>query len=475
MATAFGVIQSINRKTGRTPQAAAAYRAGCRLVDSLTGQVHDFSRKRGVTRSEIVVPEGCGWAKDRQRLWDAAGDADQRKNATTAREWLGALPHELSHIGRVAITDEFARYLVQQHGVAIDWSIHAPDKKPVQGEEARNWHVHMLFTSRRVTPEGMGEKTRELDTRATASEAVEGMRKEWERIVNKYLELEAVDNRIAMQSYARQGVHKVGQPKIGQHATALERVGVETEVVRNIKRLSEYNSNYRVEGRQLVKERGQINKEIEKMRLSKYNTPSNENQDKWADGKPPRVGYAVPADDDPRKPKKKGWKKEYSESDRKAWRTAKLSEHYDTDMAHVAEMVRRHKIEQDAVSLQLNDYTWIKDTKDRIEIYGAVTDDSINAMCDLAEAKGWTKVNVYGDDDFKARAYLEHRLRGIEVLNYEPPKHVQDRLAKLTANGTAEAEPKPKPGTKPGQGGTSDIDAPDAKEAPAPKPRGMKI
>lgn len=434
MATAYGVVQSINRASGRSAVAAAAYRSGSRLIDARTGRVHDYDRKRGVIHSEVTAPLGAEWATDRQRLWDAAEAAEVRGNATVAREWLGALPHELSDDGREQVCREYAAWLAERHDVAVDWSVHAPDRRPVTGDEARNHHVHMLITSRRVTPDGVGEKTRELDVRKSASEHIEAWRAEWESITNRRLEAEQSAARIDMRSYARQGEHRVGLPKVGPAASAMERRGVRSEAGDRVRRVVALNGRRRAEGRRLIKELKQVEGEI--MRLSDFNKATHERtrENPWKGQKVPRAGYVRPAPD-MQKPKRKEWTPEQ----KRLRKTDKLSSHYDSDMHHLADSIRQVKINGNAAFIQLNDWTCIRDTGDAIYYYGDVTDDGIRAKTDIAQAKGWTRVEIFGDEAYKARSWLEYSLRGIEVCNYEPPEHIRRQLAKMTAGHVREA------------------------------------
>ncbi|MCT9171634.1 MobA/MobL family protein, partial [Acinetobacter baumannii] len=46
--------KTVNRSSGRTAVASAAYRAGEKLEDERTGLIHDFTRKDGVAHSEIL-------------------------------------------------------------------------------------------------------------------------------------------------------------------------------------------------------------------------------------------------------------------------------------------------------------------------------------------------------------------------------------------------------------------------------------
>src|SRR3546814_11463065 len=102
------------------------------------------------------------WAADRERLWNAAELAETRKNATVAREYEIALPAELSADERRELALGLAREISERHGVAVDVSIHAPGR---EGDQ-RNHHAHLLTTTRRLGPEGLGEKTVEARKRA---------------------------------------------------------------------------------------------------------------------------------------------------------------------------------------------------------------------------------------------------------------------------------------------------------------------
>ncbi|HAZ60146.1 MAG TPA: conjugal transfer protein TraA, partial [Gammaproteobacteria bacterium] len=97
MASFHLAVKTIGRSAGRSATAAAAYRAGVEITDERTGLVHDYTRKQGVEHSALVVPaDAPAWANDRAALWNAAEQAETRKNSTVAREYEIALPAELS-------------------------------------------------------------------------------------------------------------------------------------------------------------------------------------------------------------------------------------------------------------------------------------------------------------------------------------------------------------------------------------------
>ncbi|WP_024894644.1 MobA/MobL family protein, partial [Acidithiobacillus thiooxidans] len=127
MAIYHANTKPIARRAGRSAVAAAAYRSGTELVDARTGLIHDYTRKGGVVWTEILTPDGS--AVERNQLWNAAELAEKRKDARTAREWIVALPSELSAEQRTALARDFAQALVVRYGVAVDFAIHAPDRE----------------------------------------------------------------------------------------------------------------------------------------------------------------------------------------------------------------------------------------------------------------------------------------------------------------------------------------------------------
>ena len=61
--------QVISRTEGRSVTAAVAYRAGERVTDERTGQVHDYERRSGVVHEEIMAPQQTPeWMLDRQAV-----------------------------------------------------------------------------------------------------------------------------------------------------------------------------------------------------------------------------------------------------------------------------------------------------------------------------------------------------------------------------------------------------------------------
>lgn len=221
MAIYFLRVQTVRRAAGRSIVAAAAYRAGERISDARTGQTFDYSRRRGVVVSGLV-----GWEGGREALWNAAEAAEKRRDAVVGREVLVALPHGLPRAEQEALLVRLSGLLRQRHRVAVDWCLHAPDPEG----DGRNWHGHILLTSRRVEGDSLGAKTLELDRRPASRKAVEMLRQAWGQMVNEALARHGVAGKVDSRSHVRQAAVSGVAPALpmltlGAAATRLVRRG----------------------------------------------------------------------------------------------------------------------------------------------------------------------------------------------------------------------------------------------------------
>ena len=218
-------VKAVSRAKGRSATAAAAYRAATKILDERTGLLHDYSRKHGVAHTEILAPDDSpSSARERDRLWNEAEQAESRKNSTVAREFEVALPNELIASQRLTLARELANQIVIRHRCAVDVAIHAPNPA---GDE-RNHHAHLLLTTRRLTVSGFTEKTRELDDLKTGE--VVYWRERWAGIVNEQLARHGHESRLDHRSLDDQGEARAPTRHLGPAVTSMERRGIRTEV-----------------------------------------------------------------------------------------------------------------------------------------------------------------------------------------------------------------------------------------------------
>lgn len=87
----------VSRGTGRSAVAASAYLSCTNILNDYDGVRHDYTRKKGLIWREVFLPEYAPpeW-KDRGVLWNAVEENEKTKDSRLAREFVPALPVELT-------------------------------------------------------------------------------------------------------------------------------------------------------------------------------------------------------------------------------------------------------------------------------------------------------------------------------------------------------------------------------------------
>jgi hypothetical protein len=171
------------------------------------------------------------WARNRSQLWNAAERAETRINARVAREYLVALPVELDAAQRLALVRGFSRELTERYRFALDLAVHAPRDFP--GSDPRNFHAHLLATTREITSQGLTVKTTlELNDAkrhalglAPAIHELLYVRERWATVTNEALRDAHIDARVDHRTLAAQGIDREPYPYIPRAAFEMERHG----------------------------------------------------------------------------------------------------------------------------------------------------------------------------------------------------------------------------------------------------------
>lgn len=216
-------VKVVSRSTGRSAVAAAAYRAGEQLQDGRTGEIHDYTRRGGVEHVEIRAPKNApAWTQNREKLWTEAEKAEKRINSQTAREIQISLPHELNAEQRKELVNQWVDQQLVGRGMVADIAIHAPSK----GGDQRNFHAHILLTTRDISGEKFTEKNREWNSKSVLSE----WRESWAKAQNIALEkaLGKDAPKVTHESYVDRGIEKFPTKHLGPAQSARERQGKET-------------------------------------------------------------------------------------------------------------------------------------------------------------------------------------------------------------------------------------------------------
>jgi Ti-type conjugative transfer relaxase TraA len=215
-------VKVIGRKSGSSAVASAAYRSGSRLRDERLDRAHDFSAKRGVVHSEVLLPENApeAWG-DRERLWNDVEAFEVRKDAQLAREVEFAIPREMNEVQGIELARDFAQSEFVGLGMIADLNVHwdmAEDGMPKP-------HAHVMLTMRAVDENGFGQKVRDWNR----TEMVERWRERWAEITNERLAELDIDARIDHRSLEAQGIALEPQSQIGAPAKRIEDRGIEGE------------------------------------------------------------------------------------------------------------------------------------------------------------------------------------------------------------------------------------------------------
>ncbi|MBZ9709313.1 Ti-type conjugative transfer relaxase TraA [Mesorhizobium sp. ESP7-2] len=211
-------VKVIGRKAGSSAVASAAYRSASRLHDERIERTHDFSAKRGVVHSEVMLPDNApeSWS-DRERLWNDVEAFEVRKDAQLAREVEFALPRELSQAQGIELARDFVQAEFVSKGMVADLNVHwdrAEDGSPKP-------HAHVMLTMRSVDEDGFGAKVRKWNSTGL----VERWRERWAELANERLAELDIDARIDHRSLEAQGIALEPQTQIGASAQRIEGSG----------------------------------------------------------------------------------------------------------------------------------------------------------------------------------------------------------------------------------------------------------
>ena len=137
----------VGRGAGRSAVAASAYLSCSRLYNDYDGIQHDYTKKQGLVWQVVFLPEYAPqeW-QDREKLWNAVEEVETAKDSRLAREFVVALPIELSREQQIELLQDFIREQFVSDGMCADAAIHDTD--------GHNPHAHILLTVRPLDERG---------------------------------------------------------------------------------------------------------------------------------------------------------------------------------------------------------------------------------------------------------------------------------------------------------------------------------
>ena len=196
----------VSRGAGRSAVAASAYLSCSRLYNDYDGIQHDYTKKQGLVWQEVFLPEYAPqeW-KDREQLWNAVEKVETAKDSRLAREFVVALPIELSREEQIELLQEFIQEQFLSDGMCADAAIHDTD--------GHNPHAHILLTVRPLDKQGKWQYKTEKEYLCMKNGEERGF---------TAAEFRAAQN----EGWEKQYPYKVGKKKVYMTPSAAEAQGL---------------------------------------------------------------------------------------------------------------------------------------------------------------------------------------------------------------------------------------------------------
>ncbi|NDB81891.1 MAG: hypothetical protein EB127_03990 [Alphaproteobacteria bacterium] len=239
--------QVIGRGGRRSAVAASAYRAACKLLETIIDKetgisfevVHDYSKKGGVVFSAIFAPDFApSFAQDRQVLWNKIqNEFDTRKNAQFCREIEISLAAELSIEENTRLLTEFVKDAFVNEGMIADVNFH--------NDNPDNPHAHIMLSMREIVEDkdNPGDYTFGLKVRYwNSNEFILHLRRLWAGYINKHLAIAGIDQEVSHLSHEARGIELTPTIKegVGLYVRGAERASINQEIkADNLRRIKE--------------------------------------------------------------------------------------------------------------------------------------------------------------------------------------------------------------------------------------------
>ena len=199
----------VSRGTGRSAVAASAYLSCTNILNDYDGVRHDYTRKKGLIWREVFLPEYAPpeW-KDRGVLWNAVEENEKTKDSRLAREFVPALPVELTPTQWQELLSDFIKESFVADGMCADVAIHDPYPP------GHNPHAHIMLTVRPLDEKGNWQYKTQKEYLCVKNGEEQGFTAD---------EFKAAQT----EGWEKQYQYKVGKKKVYMTASAAEAKGYE--------------------------------------------------------------------------------------------------------------------------------------------------------------------------------------------------------------------------------------------------------
>ena len=386
----------ISRGQGRSAIAAAAYRAGERITCLRTGLTFDYRLKKEVAYRHIFAPKNSPeWVKDRSRLWNEVELAEKRRDSQLCREIELALPHELSMKAQIAILEEYVLKQFVKQGMVADVALHAKEG---------NAHAHILLTLRHITPQGFGQKCRTWNT----TDQIEQWRFAWASHANRKLSAVGSKARIDNRSLEDQGIQRLPTVHEGVHRHMAGR-GL---------------PSFRQELNRLIKEKNMTTQQTKTSSITSAQIGTHKPSSLPLKIDAIRQRHNIKPKSTEKADKDSGfWFQQSGDEEPTDFFTAKAQHDYWEKLVAFFghdQVQRSHDQHGFHLRIKVDEKRVVYDYGSKVRCASG-SDEEIRVAIQLAKVKGWKKLRVSGDKEFRRRAFFEAIRQGFkpdEIYGY---------------------------------------------------------
>ncbi len=151
-----------NISGAKSSVATSAYMSREKLKDEQMNHTFNYSaHAQDNTFSNVrLCPNAPEEWQDKEKLWNAVEEAEKGKNTRKAKQWILAIPQELTQEQQQEAVKQFQDFLAE-NGMCSQADIHEAESTRSKSQIEKNKHVHVLATQRLLNEQGEWEKTKQ--------------------------------------------------------------------------------------------------------------------------------------------------------------------------------------------------------------------------------------------------------------------------------------------------------------------------
>lgn len=137
-------ISAIKKSNGHSPLRAIAYIQARKMQNSLNGDEHNFSNKKGVIDTGFLMPLGIETGMNEEQFYNHLENNSHASTNILAYSSIMSLPSELDIKNQKKLVEDFCKYFTDTYQTAVSFAIHEPDNKKKKRAKLEEIEKHNL-------------------------------------------------------------------------------------------------------------------------------------------------------------------------------------------------------------------------------------------------------------------------------------------------------------------------------------------